>query len=61
MVQKLLLSVIPAKYRYAVYKYENYGTLVLILLIITGTLGVVLNPIVNIIITFINSVINIIL
>lgn len=58
---KLLLSVIPARYRYAVYRYENYGTLVLILLIITGTLGVVLNPIVNVIIAFINSVINIVL
>jgi len=58
---KLLLSVIPVKYRFIIYKYENYGTLILILLIITGTLGMVLNPIVNIIITFINSVVNILL
>lgn len=58
---KLLLSVMPAKYRYLVYKYENYGMVLMILLIITGTLGVVLNPVVNTIISFINTIVNIIL
>ncbi|MGB5824063.1 MAG: site-2 protease family protein [Proteocatella sp.] len=58
---KLLLSVIPAKYRYFVYKYENYGMVLMILLIVTGTLGIVLNPVVNAIISFINTIINIIL
>lgn len=58
---KLLLVLIPAKYRYVVYQYENYGTLILILLLITGTLGIVLNPIVNVIIMFITTIINIIL
>ncbi|MGL5257312.1 MAG: site-2 protease family protein [Proteocatella sp.] len=58
---KLVLSIIPAKYRHFVYKYENYGTLILVLLLITGTLGIVLNPIVNVIITFISSILNIIL
>lgn len=58
---KLLLSLIPVKYRYFVYQYENYGTLILILLLITGTLGIVLNPIVNVIIIFITTIINIIL
>lgn len=58
---KLLLSLLPAKYRYLVYKYENYGTLILILLLITGTIGIVLSPIVNVIITFITTIINIIL
>lgn len=58
---KLLLVLIPAKYRYFVYQYENYGTLILILLLITGTLGIVLNPIVNVIIMFITTIINIIL
>lgn len=58
---KLLLSLLPAKYRYLVYKYENYGTLILILLLITGTIGIVLSPIVNLIITFITTIINIIL
>ncbi len=58
---KLLLSLLPAKYRHFVYKYENYGTLVLILLLITGTIGIVLSPIVNLIIAFITTIINIIL
>jgi len=58
---KLLLSVIPAKYRYFVYKYENYGMVLMILLIVTGTLGIVLNPVVNAIISFINTIVNIIL
>lgn len=58
---KLLLSLLPAKYRHFVYQYENYGTLVLILLLITGTIGIVLSPIVNLIIAFITTIINIIL
>lgn len=58
---KLLLSVIPAKYRYFVYKYENYGMVLMILLIVTGTLGIVLSPVVNAIISFINTIVNIIL
>lgn len=58
---KILVTLLPAKYRYIVYKYENYGTLVMLLLIITGTLGIVLNPLLTIIITFIQAVINIIL
>lgn len=58
---KILVALLPSKYRYMVYKYENYGTVILILLLITGTLGIVLNPIVNVIIAFITSVINFIL
>lgn len=58
---KILVTLLPSKYRYMVYKYENYGTVILILLLITGTLGIVLNPIVNVIIAFITSVINFIL
>lgn len=58
---KILVTLLPSKYRYMVYKYENYGTVILILLLITGTLGIVLNPIVNVIIAFITSVINLIL
>lgn len=58
---KLLLSVIPAKYRFFVYKYENYGMVLMILLIVTGTLGIVLSPVVNAIISFINTIVNIIL
>ena len=58
---KILVTLLPSKYRYMVYKYENYGTVILILLLITGTLGIVLNPIVNVIIAFITSIINFIL
>lgn len=58
---KILVALLPSKYRYMVYKYENYGTVILILLLITGTLGIVLNPIVNVIIAFITSIINFIL
>lgn len=58
---KLLLSVLPVKYRFFVYKYENYGMIIMILLIVTGTLGIVLNPVVNAIISFINTIINIVL
>lgn len=58
---KILVALLPSKYRYMAYKYENYGTVILILLLITGTLGIVLNPIVNVIIAFITSIINFIL
>lgn len=58
---KILVTLLPAKHRYIVYKYENYGTIVMLLLILTGTLGIILNPVINIILNFIQAVINIIL
>lgn len=44
---KILLSVVPEKWEYTVYKYEKYSYFILLALLFTGTISNILFPIVN--------------
>jgi len=46
---KILAGLLPLRQRHVVYNIERYGTLILLLLVITGVLGKILMPLVNIV------------
>ncbi len=54
---KIIYSFLPQKWRYNFYKYESYGSIILIILLITGGVRVFLSPVISLIISFLNSVI----
>lgn len=54
---KIIYSFLPKKLRYNFYKYESYGSIILIILLITGGVSYFLSPVVSIIISFLNSII----
>lgn len=53
---KIILSIFSDKFRYNFYKYENYGFLIMVFLLVIDTIDFILNPVVNIIINSINFV-----
>lgn len=58
---KIVYSFLPLKWRYRAYQYENYGTIILMVLLVTGTIGYFLRPIQHVIYGMINAVLNFIL
>lgn len=58
---KIIYSFLPQKLRYNFYRYESYGSIVLIILLVTGGVGYFLSPVVSLIISFLNSIIQFII
>lgn len=58
---KVLYSVLPMRWRYKFYQYERYGQLILILLLMTGTIGYVMAPIQRVIYGILDGILNFIL
>lgn len=54
---KIIYSFLPQRLRYNFYKYESYGSIILIILLITGGVSYFLSPVVSFIISFLNSII----
>lgn len=54
---KIIYSFLPQRMRYNFYKYESYGSVILIILLITGGVTYFLSPVVSFIISFLNSII----
>lgn len=52
---KILAGLLPLRQRHIIYNIERYGTIILLLLVITGFLGVLLNPLVLIVKNMIKS------
>jgi Zn-dependent protease len=44
---KILAGLLPLKYRHVIYNIERFGTVILLLLVITGFIGVILRPLVR--------------
>ncbi|TLM99584.1 site-2 protease family protein, partial [bacterium] len=44
---KILAGLLPLRYRHVVYNIERYGTVILLLLVITGFIRIVLMPLVG--------------
>lgn len=54
---KIIASFLPFKAQYYLYKYEKYGMIVLIILISTGIINKIMNPIIDwIVFIFVNIV-----
>ena len=49
---KIIASFLPLNWQYKIYKYERYGSIVLILLIPTGIISKVMSPLLNSIANF---------
>lgn len=58
---KVLYSVLPMRWRYKFYEYERYGQFILILLLMTGTIGYAMAPIQRVIYGMMNGILNFIL
>ncbi len=54
---KILYTFLPKKMRFTFYKYESYGSIILIILLITGGISILLNPVISGLISFLNSII----
>ena len=54
---KIIYSFLPQRLRYNFYKYESFGSIILIILLITGGVSYFLSPVVSFIISFLNSII----
>ncbi|MDO5724686.1 MAG: site-2 protease family protein [Tissierellia bacterium] len=53
---KVVASLLPNRLEYFFYKYENYFSIILVFLIISGNIGKILTPIINAIARFMLSV-----
>lgn len=51
---KLVAALLPTEKRYVFYRYERYGFIIMILLIVTGTINYILYPVINFVINLIN-------
>lgn len=58
---KILASVLPANKRYILYQYENYGFIIMILLIMTGAINTLLYPVINVVIKIISFLVGVII
>ncbi|MBP2028182.1 Zn-dependent protease [Acetoanaerobium pronyense] len=58
---KIIYSFLPLKLRYKFYQYESYGSIILLLLLISGSIGFLLSPVITAIISFLNYLINIVI
>lgn len=58
---KIIYSFLPLKLRYKFYQYESYGSIILLLLLISGSIGFLLSPVISAIITFLNYLINLVI
>lgn len=54
---KVLYTFLPYKYSYAIQKYENYGQIILLLLVVTNFISRILNPLLNVVNRFLNSLV----
>ena len=51
---KILAAILPANKRYILYRFENYGFIIMIILIMTGALNYLLYPVINVVLKIIN-------
>ncbi len=54
---KILYTFLPKKMRFTFYKYESYGSIILIILLLTGGISFLLTPIISGLIAFLNAII----
>lgn len=54
---KIILSILPNRLHYYYFKYEHVGSIILIMLMFTGNIGIVANPIYGIIKNLINIIV----
>ncbi|MEJ8553115.1 site-2 protease family protein [Tepidibacter sp. Z1-5] len=54
---KIILSILPNKLHYYYFKYEHVGSIILVILIITNSIGIVIYPIYNVILNLINIIV----
>lgn len=54
---KIILSILPNRLHYYYFKYEHVGSIILIMLMFTGNIGIVANPIYSIIKNLINIIV----
>ena len=52
---KIIYTFLPRNLRFTFYKYESYGSIILIILLLTGGISLLLNPVISALITFLNS------
>ena len=51
---KILAAILQANKRYILYRFENYGFIIMIILIMTGALNYLLYPVINVVLKIIN-------
>lgn len=54
---KIIYTFLPKNLRFTFYKYESYGSIILIILLLTGGISLLLNPVISALISFLNSII----
>ena len=54
---KIIYTFLPRNLRFTLYKYESYGSIILIILLLTGGISLLLNPVISALISFLNSII----
>ena len=54
---KIIYTFLPRNLRFTFYKYESYGSIILIILLLTGGISLLLNPVISALISFLNSII----
>ena len=54
---KVIYTFLPKNLRFTFYKYESYGSIILIILLLTGGISLLLNPVISALISFLNSII----
>ena len=54
---KIIYTFLPRNLRFTFYKYESYGSIILIILLFTGGISLLLNPVISALISFLNSII----
>lgn len=58
---KILAALLPTSKRYLLYRFENYGFIIMILLIITGAINYILYPVVTFVLSIINILVGVII
>lgn len=58
---KILAAILPTNKRYLLYKFENYGFIIMILLIMTGAIQYLLYPVISFVLKLINMIVGVIL
>lgn len=58
---KILAAFLPTNKRYLLYQYERYGFVIMVLLIMTGALHILLDPIISGVIGFIQLIVGVVL
>lgn len=53
---KIIYTFLPKNLRFTFYKYESYGSIILIILLLTGGISLLLNPVISALISFLNSI-----